>query len=212
MLRYFILLWAWVLALFAGLYAPLATARTLLVYGDSLSAGYGLPREKAWVGLLAARLKQQQIDYTVANASISGETTLGGVNRIKPTLMRHRPDIVLVALGANDGLRGHSIEAMQKNLEAIIDACQKANAQVLLIGMRIPPNYGSAYVDKFNALYGEVARRRKLPLVPFLLEGFGGKPEMFQADGMHPALQAQPLMLETVWKTLAPLLAAQNKK
>lgn len=212
MLRYFILLWAWVLALFAGLYAPLATARTLLVYGDSLSAGYGLPREKAWVGLLAARLKQQQIDYTVANASISGETTLGGLNRIKPTLMRHQPDIVLIALGANDGLRGQSVETMRKNLEAMIDACQKTNARVVLIGMRIPPNYGSAYVNKFNGVYAEIAQRRKLPLVPFLLEGFGGKAEMFQADGIHPAANAQPVMLETVWKTLAPLLVAENKK
>ena len=190
----------------------LLAARTLLVYGDSLSAGYGLPRDKAWVSLLAERLKQQQIDYTVANASLSGETTLGGLNRIKPTLMRHHPDIVLLALGANDALRGQSVDTIQKNLEAMIEACHKANAQVVLIGMRIPPNYGSAYVNKFRAVYEDLAQRHKLPLVPFLLEGFGGKADYFQADGIHPAAHAQPVILETVWKTLGPLLAAKNKK
>ena len=205
------LVWWWAL-LVCALGAPVATGRTLLVYGDSLSAGYGLPREKAWSSLLAERLKQQQIDYTVANASISGETTLGGLKRINVTLARYKPAIVLLALGANDGLRGQSIDAMRNNLEAMIDACRKSNSQVVLIGMRIPPNYGKAYTDKFQALYKEIATRHKLPLVPFLLEGFGGKPDWFQADGIHPAASAQPAMLDTVWKALNPLLDSQKDK
>ncbi len=190
----------------SSLCAPAAIARTLLVYGDSLSAGYGLPTDKAWVSLLAERLKQQQIDYTVANASITGETTLGGVKRINATLSQHQPAIVLLALGGNDGLRGHSVEAMRNNLEAIIAACRKSKSQVVLIGMRLPPNYGSTYADKFHAVFSDVAKKHKLPLVPFLLEGFGDKPEWFQADGLHPAVRAQPVMLDTVWKILAPLV------
>ncbi len=189
-----------------SLCAPCATARTLLVYGDSLSAGYGLPKDKAWVNLLAERLKQQRMDYTVANASISGETTLGGLKRINATLAQHKPAIVLLALGANDGLRGHNVEAIRHNLEAIIEACRLTKSQVVLVGMRLPPNYGSAYAGKFHAVYLDIAKKHKLPLAPFLLEGFGDKPEWFQADGIHPALRAQPVMLDTVWKTLNPLL------
>ncbi len=181
-------------------------ARTILVYGDSLSAGYGLPKDKAWVSLLAERLKQQHIDYTVANASISGETTLGGVKRISATLTQHKPAIVVLSLGANDGLRGHNVEAIRQNLEAIIAACRQSKSQVVLIGMRLPPNYGSAYAGKFHAVFSEVAKKHKLPLAPFLLEGFADKPEWFQADGIHPAVRAQPVMLDTVWKTLTPLL------
>jgi acyl-CoA thioesterase-1 len=190
---------------FCALCTPVS-ARTLLVYGDSLSAGYGLPRDKAWVSLLAERLQQQRIDYTVANASVSGETTLGGLKRIDATLARHKPAIVLLALGGNDGLRGQSLDTMRRNLEAIIDACRKAKSQVVLIGMRVPPNYGSAYADKFQAVYRELAQRHNLPLVPFLLEGFAHKPDWFQADGIHPALRAQPVILDTVWKTLASVL------
>lgn len=211
MRRSILLWWAVLGALGAALALPAtASARTLLVYGDSLSAGYGLPREQAWVSLLAQRLKQQQIDYTVANASISGETTLGGLRRINGALAQHKPDIVLLALGANDALRGQNIETMQKNLEAIIATCHQAKSQVVLIGMRIPPNYGSQYANKFHAVYRELAQRHKLALVPFLLDGFADKPEWFQADGIHPALNAQPKMLETVWQTLAPLLRASK--
>lgn len=202
MTRRLVLLWALV---FCAWCAPLS-ARTLLIYGDSLSAGYGLPRDNAWVSLLAERLQQQRIDYTVANASVSGETTLGGLKRIDATLARHKPAVVLLALGGNDGLRGQSLDSMRRNLEAIIDACRKAKSQVVLVGMRVPPNYGSAYADKFHAMYGDIARRYKLPLVPFLLEGFAHKPEWFQADGIHPALRAQPVMLDTVWQTLAIVL------
>ena len=186
--------------------APATAARTILVFGDSLSAGYGLPRDKSWVNLLAERLKQQRIDYTVANASLSGETTLGGLRRIHTALAQHKPDIVLIALGANDGLRGQSIDSMRKNLEGIVTACRKANSRVVLIGMRVPPNYGSAYVNKFHAVYGDIARHYQLPLVPFLLDGFAQNRDWFQADGLHPAARAQPLILDTVWKTLADIL------
>ncbi len=202
-MRRLVLLWA---LLGVAMCAPPVMARTLLVYGDSLSAGYGLPSDQAWVSLLAERLKQQRLDYTVANASISGETTLGGATRIHATLARHKPALVLIALGGNDGLRGHSVDAMRANLEAIIDACRKSKSQVVLIGMRLPPNYGSAYANKFHAVFLDAAKKHQLPLVPFLLEGFGDKPGWFQADGIHPALRAQPVMLETVWKTLAPLV------
>jgi acyl-CoA thioesterase-1 len=184
-------------------------ARTLLVYGDSLSAGYGLPQDKTWVHLLAERVKQERMDYTVANASISGETTSGGLQRIAATLKQHKPDIVLLALGANDGLRGQGTDAMRNNLEAIIDACRKSKSQVVLIGMRLPPNYGNTYADKFHAVYLDVAKRYKLALVPYLMEGFGEKMEWFQPDALHPAIRAQPVMLDTVWKTLKPLLMKQ---
>lgn len=204
-------LWAIVLCTLS-LGAQAAMARTLLVYGDSLSAGYGLPREKAWAGLLAERLQQERLDYTVANASISGETTLGGLKRINAALAQHRPAVVLLALGANDGLRGHSVEAMRSNLGAIIAACQASKSRVVLIGMRLPPNYGSAYAGQFHAVYLDLAKRHKLALVPYLLEGFGDKPEWFQADGIHPAVRAQPVMLEAVWKELRPLLADGAKK
>jgi len=207
MMRRLLLLWALVpvFALLA-LCAPPVMARTILVYGDSLSAGYGLPRDKTWVSLLAERLKQQHLDYTVANASISGETTLGGLKRIERALAQHKPALVLLALGANDGLRGHSIDAMRQNLEAMIQACQRSKSRVVLIGMQMPPNYGNAYTEKFQAVYRDIAKRYQLPLVPFLLDSFADKPEWFQADGIHPAVRAQPVMLETVWKTLVPLL------
>lgn len=190
------------------LYGPAAPAatRTVLVFGDSLSAGYGLPKEKAWVSLLIERLQSERLDYTVANASISGETTAGGRRRIEAALTQHQPAVVLLALGANDGLRGHSVDAMRDNLEAIIAACRKSKSQVVLVGMRLPPNYGSAYADKFHAVFAQVAKKHNLALAPFLLDGFGDKPEWFQPDGIHPAARAQPVMLDTVWKALGPLL------
>ena len=180
--------------------------------GDSASAGYGLPQDQTWVALLAARLQKEQFNYTVANASVSGETTLGGANRIDAILRQHRPAVVIVALGGNDGLRGQNVDAMKRNLEKIIDACEKSSARVVIVGMRLPPNYGSAYSGKFHAVYGELAKQRKLALTPFLFEGFGDKPDWFQPDGIHPAIKAQPLMMESVWKALRPLLLAQNKK
>jgi acyl-CoA thioesterase-1 len=184
----------------------LAPAATILVYGDSLSAGYGVPRDSDWAHLLQLRLREKKTDYTVANASISGETTLGGANRIQDALRTHRPAITIVALGANDGLRGSDLKAMRSNLERIIDAARSARSQVILVGMQIPPNYGPQYTEKFSATFREVAKAKRVPLVPFLLEGFADQRELFQADNLHPTAQAQPLMLDTVWKVLAPLI------
>lgn len=193
-----------VIALTSGF--TLAGAATLLVYGDSLSASYGIPQDKSWVTLLTQRLKNEKFDYTVANASISGETTLGGLKRIAATLDRSKPSVVVLELGANDGLRGLSLDTMRKNLEDIITACEKMQARVVLVGMRLPPNYGNAYADKFHTTFQEIAKRRKLALVPYLFEGFGDQPQWFQADGIHPTVEAQPLILETVWKVLRPAL------
>jgi len=186
--------------------AATASAATLLVYGDSLSAAYGLPQEQGWVHLLAQRLHAQGFDYKVANASLSGETTDGGRNRIEAALKTHRPALVIVELGANDGLRGARLDTLRRNLEAIVDACRRANARVLLVGIRMPPNYGANYTEKFQGVFGDVARSRKVPLVPSLLDGFSANRELFQADGIHPTAAAQPVMLDTVWKGLRPLL------
>lgn len=183
-----------------------AAAATIMVYGDSLSSGYGLPRDAAWTHLLERRLHEGKYDYTVANLSVSGETTLGGRNRIEAALTQHRPAIVILALGGNDGLRGQSPDAMRANLEAIILASRRAGARVLLVGMRMPPNYGTAYTEKFHRAYADLAQRHKLPLAPFLLDGFGEDRAYFQPDGIHPAAKAQPLMLDTVWKVLQPML------
>jgi acyl-CoA thioesterase-1 len=197
-----------VLVLAFTLAAPAATclAATIVVFGDSLAAGYGLPREQGWVHLLGQRLRAEQLDYKVVNASISGETTLGGVNRIGAVLKAHRPALVILELGANDGLRGATPDSIRRNLEAITDACRRAGARVLLVGIRIPPNYGKAYTEEFQAVFLKVARSRKIPLVPFLLDGFSENRALFQDDGIHPTAAAQPLMLETVWTELRPLL------
>jgi acyl-CoA thioesterase-1 len=184
----------------------IASAATILVYGDSLSAGYGVTRHSDWAHLLQLRLRDKKTDYTVANASISGETTLGGVNRIDDALRTHRPAITIVALGANDGLRGSDLNAMRSNLERIIDAARGAKSQVILVGMQIPPNYGPQYTEKFSATFRDVAKAKRVPLVPFLLEGFADKRELFQADNLHPTAEAQAMMLENVWKTLAPVI------
>lgn len=186
--------------------APAAAAGTILVFGDSLSAGYGLARGEDWPQLLARRLQQKKTDYTVVNASISGETTQGGANRIETALRTHRPAVVILALGANDGLRGSDLAAMRRNLERMIDAAQRAHARIILVGMRIPPNYGPSYTEKFQATFSVVAKARRVPLVPFLLQGFADKREYFLPDNLHPTAAAQPIILETVWKPLASLL------
>lgn len=177
-----------------------------MVLGDSLSSGYGIDQDAGWVNLLKERLHREKYNYTVANVSTSGETTLGGKNRIEAALRRHRPSIVIVALGANDGLRGAKPETMRLNLEAIVRVCRSHGARVLLLGMRLPPNYGKPYTEKFHAVFGEIARRQRVPLVPFLLEGFAENRDYFQADGLHPTAAAQPLILETVWTKLEPML------
>ena len=178
----------------------------MLVYGDSLSAAYGMPERSGWVALLEERLKRERPDYSVANASISGETTAGGLARIANVLERHKPAVVIVELGANDGLRGLPVAAMKKNLAAIIQQSQKAGARVLLVGMRLPPNYGEDYTRAFERAFTELAKSHRTALLPFLLEGFGDKAELFQADRIHPVAAAQPDVLKNVWKPLAPLL------
>ena len=185
-----------------------ARPATILVFGDSLSAEYGLPRDTGWVKLLSDRLAKEAPQYSVVNASISGETTSGGRTRLPQLLQQHRPSIVVLQLGANDGLRGLSLASMQENLAAMARAGRGAGARVLLIGMRIPPNYGRQYSERFAAIYAQLARDEKLALVPFLLDGFAENLEYFQADRIHPNERAQPRMLETVWPTLAPLLRA----
>ena len=176
------------------------------MYGDSLSAGYGLPSGKEWANLLADRLREEGFNYKVVNGSISGETTVGGKSRIAASVKQHQPDVVILALGANDGLRGGNLEEMRANLESMVDASRKSGARVLLVGMRLPPNYGAPYAEKFQRAFGEVAAARKVPLVPFMFEGFGENRAYFQPDTIHPAVAAQPIILETVWKGLRPLL------
>ena len=193
-----------VVMLFLG--AAPAAAKTILVYGDSLSAAYGIPRDRGWVTLLEKRLAAEGYDYSVANASISGEITSGGLARIGKVLARVRPSIVILELGANDGLRGLPVAEMRKNLGTMIARAKNAGARVLLIGIRMPPNYGPDYTEAFAAVYPELARRERVALVPFLLEGIAAQPGLFQADGMHPNEAGQPLLLDNIWPRLRPLL------
>lgn len=186
---------------------PVHAAQTILVFGDSLSAGYGLPQNTGWVSLLEQKLKQKKLNYKVVNASISGETTTGGLYRIEKTLALHKPKIAIIELGANDGLRGLSLQATQSNLEGILQACQQHKAGVLIIGMRLPPNYGRAYTEKFQNIFLKIAQNSKSPLVPFMLEGFADRRELFQLDGLHPNVEAQQLVLNNVWRKLQPMLA-----
>ncbi len=185
---------------------PDASTTSILVFGDSLSAAYGIPQQRGWVSLLQQRLQQEGRPYQVANASISGETTSGGLSRIAGALQAHRPDILLIELGANDGLRGLPIADMQNNLKQMIEAGLQAKARVVLVGMMIPPNYGPRYTSEFNETYIKLAKQYKLPLVPFLLADVAGKPELNQDDRLHPTADAQPLVLENVWKILKPEL------
>lgn len=178
----------------------------MLVLGDSLSAGYGLPRGAGWVNLLEQRLQAERIDAAVINASISGETTSGGRARLPALLQQHRPDVVLIELGANDALRGLALDATEANLRAMITLAQKARAKTLLLGMQIPPNYGRAYTTRFLALYTTLAKQTRSALVPFFLQGIADQPQLFQADRLHPNAEAQSLLLGNVWPHLKPLL------
>lgn len=176
------------------------------MFGDSLSAAYGIAAKRGWVALLAGRLQRERLDYSVVNASISGETTAGGVSRLPRALARHKPAVVILALGANDGLRGLPVPEMKKNLAALIGMSRQAGAKVLLVGMRVPPNYGPEYTRDFDAAFAELARARKLALVPFLLEGMADDLRLFQPDRIHPTEEAQAVLLDNVWKALRPLL------
>ena len=183
-------------------------AANILVFGDSLSAGYGIRQDAAWPALLNKRLAEKRLDYSVINASISGETTSGGRSRIDAALNKHKPSIIIIALGSNDGLRGLPITTLRDNLSAMISNAQKKNIKVLLIGQRLPPNYG-AYASEFQQIFGEVAKARKTAFVDFLLAEIATRRELFQADNLHPTAEAQPILLDTVWKGLAPLLVKQ---
>jgi acyl-CoA thioesterase-1 len=181
-----------------------SAAQNILVFGDSLSAGYGIPREASWVSLLQQELRQNHAQYEVINASISGETTSGGLRRIGRALQEHQPKIVIIELGANDGLRGSSFNDTEHNLKAIIEQSRKVNAKVLLLGIQIPPNYGLEYSKQFQALYPTLAKKYKVALVPFMLQGIS--PDQFLADNLHPNAQAQSRILINVLQGLNPLL------
>lgn len=179
-------------------------AKNILVFGDSLSAGYGIARDDSWVNLLQQTLKKSHLQFQVVNASISGETTSGGLRRIGKALEQHAPAVVIIELGANDGLRGTPVKDTETNLSTIIAQSRKANARVLLIGIQIPPNYGLDYTRQFSSLYPKLAKKHNIALVPFMLEGI--KPEQFQADNLHPSASGQPRILQNVLPALLPML------
>ncbi len=192
----------------ASLSAAHAEAPVILVFGDSISAGYGLPRvEQGWVALLQSRLGQQGYGYAVVNASVSGETTAGGLARLPRALSLHNPQIVILELGGNDGLRALPVAELRANLAQMIELSSAAGAKVLLLGMRIPPNYGASYTAQFSAVYPGLAQLRRIPLVPFLLDGIALDADLMQADGIHPNQAGQPRLLENVWPALVPLLS-----
>lgn len=195
-----------ILVVLVAAWCPAAAAATILVFGDSLSAAYGIGAREGWPTLLEERLRQKSADYTVANASISGETSSGGATRIGAALARTRPSIVIVALGSNDGLRGLPISQMKANLTRIVRAAKSAGSKVLVVGNRMPPNYGPRYTREFAQAFVEVAREQKAALVPFMLEGIASTRDNFQPDNLHPTAAAQPIILETIWQGLAPLL------
>ncbi|MCK9800196.1 arylesterase [Pseudomonas sp. MAFF 302030] len=183
-----------------------AAAGTVLIVGDSISAAFGLDTRQGWVALLEQRLKAEGFDDQVVNASVSGDTSAGGQARLPALLAEHKPELVILELGGNDGLRGQPPKQLQQNLASMIDSSRASGAKVLLLGMRIPPNYGVRYTQAFAAVYSNLADEKKVAWVPFFLEGIAGIPELMQADGLHPAAVAQGKLLENVWPTLKPLL------
>jgi acyl-CoA thioesterase I len=186
--------------------APAASQPVILVYGDSLSAAHGIAVDKGWVSLLASRLQQEGYGFRVVNASISGETTTGGAARLPHALATHQPSVVIIELGANDGLRGLPLPTTRANLDGMLSLAATEHRAVLLVGMRMPPNYGERYTQGFAALYPELARAHHAALVPFLLQGVAEKPALMQADGLHPNERGQPVLLDNVWPVLRPLL------
>ena len=183
-----------------------AAAGTILIVGDSISAGFGLDTRLGWVSLLEQRLAQEGHPDQVVNASISGDTSAGGLARLPALLTEHQPDVVIVELGGNDGLRGQLPAQLKQNLAGMIDSAKTAGAKVLLLGMKLPPNYGKRYTDAFAEVYTQLAAEKQIALVPFFLEGVGGNPQWMQADGLHPAAAAQKRLLDNVWPVLKPLL------
>jgi acyl-CoA thioesterase-1 len=187
--------------------APACFAKTILVFGDSLSSAYGIAVSRGWVALLEERLKRERHDYSVVNASISGETTGGGRVRIRPLLERYQPAIVILELGANDGLRGLPVAQMKHNLASMIEQAQKAGARVVLVGMKLPPNYGREYTSAFEAIFPSLAREHGVALLPFLLEGVAARPELNLPDGIHPNARGTEVVARNVFTALVPLLA-----
>lgn len=182
-----------------------STPTKILVMGDSLSAGYGIDIQQGWVSLLEQELAKNH-SITMINASVSGETSSGGNNRLPALLSEHKPDIVILELGGNDGLRGQPLKLLEKNLQTMIDASRNANAKILLAGMQIPPNYGARYSNQFKELYGKLAQQNNISLIPFLLEGVGGNETLIQRDGIHPTADAQPIIVKNVLPELGKML------
>ena len=195
-----------------GITMQTVAAKTILVFGDSLSAAYRIDPDDGWVNLLQAKANQLKADLTFINASISGETTRGGLARIKQALKKHQPDIVILELGANDGLRGFPPKLIKQNLQRIITLAQKQNADILLVGIYLPPNYGKRYTEIFHNIYLDLAKLHHVTLLPYLLEGVGANKTLMQADGLHPSTKAQPLIADTVWKKLLPMVKKQSSK
>ena len=187
---------------------PSAASRTpvILVLGDSLSAAYGIAMDQGWVNLLQTRLRQQGYPHRVVNASISGDTSAGGLTRLPAALELHQPSILILELGANDGLRAQPVARLRENLDAMVSLGENTGAQTLLIGVLIPPNYGPVYTSRFRETYPQLAAKHSINLVPFLLEGVATDPALMQADGLHPTAAAQPRLLDNVWPKLEPLL------
>ncbi|WP_323114287.1 arylesterase [Pseudomonas guariconensis] len=186
--------------------AQSAAAGTLLVVGDSISAGFGLDSRSGWVSLLQQRLKDEGYADQVVNASISGDTSAGGQARLPALLVAHKPKLVVLELGGNDGLRGLPPQQLQQNLASMIDQAREVGAKVVLLGMRLPPNYGVRYTSAFAQVYERLSIQKQVPLVTFFLDGVGGVPQMMQADGIHPTVGAQPRLLENAWPAIKPLL------
>jgi len=195
-----------ILTVILGLMPVISMAKSIVVLGDSISAGYGIDVNVGWVNLLQQKFNQQQIDYIFYNESISGDTSAGGLARIDQALAKHKPTIVILELGANDGLRGLSPQQMKSNLTEIIKRCQQINANVLLLGMKMPPNYGKRFVDMFYNVYPQLSEELNVPLVPFILENVALNPELMQLDGLHPNELGQPVIAEAIWPYLQPML------
>ena len=183
-----------------------ASAESIVILGDSISAAYGIEVQRGWVALLQKKLQEQHSPYVIHNESISGDTSAGGLARLEMALQKHKPELLLLELGANDGLRGLSPQVLKSNLTEIVKHSEKSGAKVLLLAMKIPPNYGKRYIDMFYNIYPELATELQIPYVPFILEDVALKPELMQADGLHPNALAQPIIAEKVWGYLHPLL------
>lgn len=192
-------------------FSPVAAAEpVILVLGDSLSAGYGIERSRGWVALLQNRLRETGYPHRVVNASISGDTTAGGLARLPRALEQFQPDILIIELGGNDGLRGIATRQTREHLDRMITLARAAESRPLLLGMMLPPNFGKAFTEKFLLLYRDLAVQRRVPLVPFFLAGVADRPEWMQGDGIHPNADGQPLMLEHVWERLRPMLDGET--